>query len=42
MDRSKRRNVHFYSGATGELLGGLYQNGSVTEELFLRCWPMFW
>lgn len=35
MNRSEGRNVHFYHGATAELLGGLYQNGSVTEELFL-------
>lgn len=35
MGRNKGRNIHFYNGDTGELLGGLYQNGSVTEDLFL-------
>lgn len=26
---------HFHNGATGKLLGGLYRNGSITEEQFL-------
>ena len=29
------RNVHIYNGLTRELLGGLKQNGSVTEATFL-------
>src|SRR5258706_2546055 len=33
-NRSNFRNVHFYDGSV--LLGGLIQNGSVTEENFLQ------
>ncbi|OJJ82709.1 uncharacterized protein ASPGLDRAFT_36831 [Aspergillus glaucus CBS 516.65] len=29
------RNVHIYNGITGEMLGGLRQNGSITEAVFL-------
>lgn len=26
------RNVHFFNGSTGAMLGGLFQNGSVTRD----------
>lgn len=29
------RNVHFYNGSTGDLLGGIFQNGAVTEANFI-------
>lgn len=32
--RSSPRNVFFYDGTTGDLLGGLKQNGSVTQANF--------
>jgi len=36
-NRSHFRNVHFYDGNNpGVLLGGLIQNGSVTERNFLH------
>lgn len=35
-NRSTSRNVHIYNGLTQELLGGLRQNGSVTEATFLH------
>lgn len=34
-NRSPFRNVHIYNGLTQELLGGLKQNGSITEATFL-------
>jgi len=37
IDRSLGRNVHFYDATSpGFALGGLIQNGSVTEENFLE------
>lgn len=33
--RSLLRNVHFFDGSTGDRLGGLCQNGSVTQASFL-------
>ena len=36
-NRSHFRNVHFYDGSNPDiLLGGLIQNGSVTERTFLH------
>jgi hypothetical protein len=35
MNRKRCRNVHIYHGDTGECLRGIYQNGSVTEGVFL-------
>ena len=29
------RNVHFFDGLTGAMLGGLFQNGSVTQANFI-------
>jgi hypothetical protein len=29
------RNVHFFDGSTGDMLGGLFQNGSVTQANFI-------
>lgn len=29
------RNVHFFDSSTGALLGGLFQNGSVTQANFI-------
>jgi hypothetical protein len=29
------RNVHFFDISTGDMLGGLFQNGSVTEANFI-------
>jgi hypothetical protein len=29
------RNVHFFDGSTGDMLGGLFQNGSVTQGNFI-------
>lgn len=34
-DRAAYRNVHFYDASDARLLGGLYQNGSITEANFL-------
>jgi len=34
-NRKAPRNVHIYHGDTGECLGGIYQNGSVNETMFL-------
>lgn len=33
--RSYPRNVHFFNGSTGAPLGGLFQNGSVTQANFI-------
>lgn len=30
------RNVFIYNGATGDSLGGMRQNGSITEAVFLK------
>lgn len=30
-DRAAYRNVHLYEASTGALIGGFYQNGSITE-----------
>ncbi|KAL1964480.1 hypothetical protein VTN77DRAFT_6906 [Rasamsonia byssochlamydoides] len=35
MNRAAWRNVHFYEASTGEMLGGTYQNGSMTQANFL-------
>jgi hypothetical protein len=35
VDRVLSRNVFIYNGATGASLGGMRQNGSVTEAVFL-------
>ncbi|KAK9237153.1 HNH endonuclease [Lipomyces kononenkoae] len=35
VDRARVRNVFIYNIATGEYLGGMRQNGSVTEAVFL-------
>lgn len=35
MNRKRCRNVHIYHGDTGECLGGMYQNGSVTKAVVL-------
>jgi hypothetical protein len=29
------RNVHFFDGSTGDMLGGLFQNGTVTQGNFI-------
>lgn len=34
-DRSKYRNIHIHNASTGELLGGFYQKGSITETSLL-------
>ncbi|KAH8809182.1 hypothetical protein F5884DRAFT_858681 [Xylogone sp. PMI_703] len=34
-DRAASRNVHFHNSSTGEVLGGFYQAGSITEENLL-------
>ena len=40
-NRSHFRNVHFYDGSNPDiLLGGLVQNGSVTEANFLQMLGM--
>jgi hypothetical protein len=36
MFRSSTRNVNFYDGVTGAHLGGLTQNGSITNANFLH------
>ncbi|KAJ5541442.1 hypothetical protein N7494_006518 [Penicillium frequentans] len=36
MDRSDWRNVNFYDGATGAHLGGVRQNGSITQANFFH------
>lgn len=35
IDRSRVRNVFIYNGATGDCFGGMRQNGSITEAVFL-------
>lgn len=30
------RNVHFFDGSTGDMLGGLFQNGSITQANFIH------
>jgi hypothetical protein len=30
------RNVHFFNSLTGDMLGGLFQNGSVTQANFIN------
>jgi hypothetical protein len=30
------RNVHFFNSSTGDMLGGLFQNGSVTQANFIN------
>lgn len=34
-NRAAWRNIHFYEASTGEMLGGTYQNGSMTQANFL-------
>ena len=29
------RNVYFFHGSTGDMLGGLFQNGSITQANFI-------
>lgn len=36
LNRAKCRNVHIYHGASNEILGGMRQNGSITEAVFLK------
>jgi hypothetical protein len=36
MDRALFRNVHFFDAATSTILGGVRQNGSITEANFLK------
>ena len=33
------RNVHFFDGSTGDMLGGLFQNGSITQANFIHLTP---
>jgi len=35
VDRARVRNVFIYNGATGDHFGGMRQNGSITEAVFL-------
>ena len=35
LDRKGGRNVFIYNGSTGVSLGGMHQNGSITEAVFL-------
>ena len=35
VDRASWRNLWLYEAATGNLLGGTYQNGSLTESNFI-------
>lgn len=36
-DRASWRNIWLHEAATGNLLGGTYQNGSLTESNFLSA-----
>ena len=36
MSEDDGRNVHFFDGSTGDMLGGLFQNGSVTQANFIH------
>lgn len=36
MSRSTARNVNFYDGVTGTHLGGVHQNGSITNANFFH------
>jgi hypothetical protein len=36
INRATWRNVHFHDASTGTILGGFYQQGSITEATLIR------